>query len=28
VRKFNVPILRGGETRYTHVARQAPRWSP
>jgi hypothetical protein len=28
VRKFNVPVLRGGETRYTHVARQAPRWSP
>ena len=28
VRKFNVPVLRGGEMRYTHVARQAPRWSP
>jgi len=26
VRKFNVPVLRAGETKYTHVARQAPRW--
>ena len=26
VRKFNVPVLRAGETKYTHLARQAPRW--
>ena len=26
VRNFDVPVLRGGETRFTYVARQAPRW--